>query len=602
MEMGWSKVKIVFLCCLIITWVCGGTAFSVRVVHAFMPIQYSTDFFMAGGSYFPSNMDGTFGSPTSAFVGSPTSSDIADVDGDGDNDIIALRYIAGKWILNVYLFDSVNGYVAYHIDTFPYYYTQYYATALRTGDFNGDGRVDFVVGNVRIFNAKYDSITREWKPESAINIYIQKDSVNFDKIGLDLSSFWFGSQWYFSNHPSQIMGIAVGDVNGDSRSDILMLGYDGQIFGQVFLFVGNGDGTMASPVKILEPKGPGGQNLLWFGTGIALLDIDKDADLDLILGSTNGNLYQAFNDGGGNFTSPTIPFFSFSTGNITPSFDIFDFDKDGDNDLIMGYYSKSVYYFENQDIGLAAPRLISASLPSSNYWIGAPSVENFIQLRPDLYCEQMTYDFGKIELQEVKTKTISLVNNGNADLKINSIVLDQASVGEFSFMSTCNILSPGNSCEINVTFKPTSVGLKGSSLIISSNDQKKNIVEVSLTGEGVVLPSTDKIDVLISNITDPTIVAEVLSVSDNTSNALFNKFSAVLGDLDSIADSMTKAEKLAIYELVLDKLENDILKKTDGFYGGNPNNDWVVTKEGQDFLYPRVIKVIDTVKYEIANL
>ena len=37
------------------------------------------------------------------------------------------------------------------------------------------------------------------------------------------------------------------------------------------------------------------------------------------------------------------------------------------------------------------------------------------------------------------------------------------------------------------------------------------------------------------------------------------------------------------------KLEDDIIAKTDGFFGGHTKNDWVVTQEGQDILYPDLV-------------
>jgi len=37
------------------------------------------------------------------------------------------------------------------------------------------------------------------------------------------------------------------------------------------------------------------------------------------------------------------------------------------------------------------------------------------------------------------------------------------------------------------------------------------------------------------------------------------------------------------------KLEDDLIAKTDGFFGGDTKNDWVVTPEGQDILYPDLV-------------
>jgi len=73
----------------------------------------------------------------------------------------------------------------------------------------------------------------------------------------------------------------------------------------------------------------------------------------------------------------------------------------------------------------------------------------------------------------------------------------------------------------------------------------------------------------------------------NMKNALLNKINAVQG---MIADGL--------YAEALDKLENDILQKTDGCAEtGQPNkNDWIINCEGQSVLYPLVIETIEHVR------
>jgi len=75
--------------------------------------------------------------------------------------------------------------------------------------------------------------------------------------------------------------------------------------------------------------------------------------------------------------------------------------------------------------------------------------------------------------------------------------------------------------------------------------------------------------------------------NQNMKNALINKINAVQG---MIAEGL--------YAEALDKLENDILQKTDGCAEtGRPNrNDWIITCEAQDQVYPLVIETIENVK------
>ncbi|NIP26232.1 MAG: hypothetical protein GWN67_25215, partial [Phycisphaerae bacterium] len=75
--------------------------------------------------------------------------------------------------------------------------------------------------------------------------------------------------------------------------------------------------------------------------------------------------------------------------------------------------------------------------------------------------------------------------------------------------------------------------------------------------------------------------------NENMKNALINKINAVQG---MIAEGL--------YAEALDKLQNDILQKTDGCAEtGQPNkNDWIITCEGQSWLYPLVIETIERVR------
>jgi len=73
----------------------------------------------------------------------------------------------------------------------------------------------------------------------------------------------------------------------------------------------------------------------------------------------------------------------------------------------------------------------------------------------------------------------------------------------------------------------------------------------------------------------------------NMKNALLNKINAVQQMLDK-----------GRYEEALNKLQNNILQKTDGCADtGEPDkNDWIITCEGQSVLYPLIIETIEYIK------
>lgn len=92
------------------------------------------------------------------------------------------------------------------------------------------------------------------------------------------------------------------------------------------------------------------------------------------------------------------------------------------------------------------------------------------------------------------------------------------------------------------------------------------------------------------------------NAGEQRSHALNNKVMAVLEKLNSLTETSTAEEKIAVYSDCINKLQNDILTKADGFYGGNPNNDWIVTQEEQAQLYPKVMELITALQEDMAAL
>lgn len=66
---------------------------------------------------------------------------------------------------------------------------------------------------------------------------------------------------------------------------------------------------------------------------------------------------------------------------------------------------------------------------------------------------------------------------------------------------------------------------------------------------------------------------------------------ALLGKLAEVKEMIAGNLRGAIQ-----KLENDVLAKMDGYFGGNPNNDWIIGHEAQRMLFPMVKALIDQLK------
>ena len=87
-------------------------------------------------------------------------------------------------------------------------------------------------------------------------------------------------------------------------------------------------------------------------------------------------------------------------------------------------------------------------------------------------------------------------------------------------------------------------------------------------------------------------VEEFKEIGERRRDAFHQKLGVIHKKLAEISAGLPAQETAAIYAECLDKLSNDILPKVDGFFGGNPNNDWIVSFEEQNLLYPQITALI----------
>ena len=83
-------------------------------------------------------------------------------------------------------------------------------------------------------------------------------------------------------------------------------------------------------------------------------------------------------------------------------------------------------------------------------------------------------------------KRVNIVNTGEADLVISDISLVWRDSANFSISEfDCDILTPGDTCHVDVRFNPEIIGNKHAMLWITSNDPLNPEEGVSLKGEGL---------------------------------------------------------------------------------------------------------------------
>ncbi|WP_421590319.1 beta strand repeat-containing protein [Shinella sp. M27] len=219
---------------------------------------------------------------------------LADLDGDGDLDVIYASY-----------YDSVvrvltnNGAGGYQAGSPLYVYPG--QVSMTTADVNGDGHMDAVsVGN-----------------NFSITVFLGNGQGGFQSIttNTSLSSLYFGS-------------LALGDMNGDGKLDLVT---SSSGHSAVFVLLGDGEGGFSTESGYdLDP---------WnYPNVVTLADVNGDGKLDALTGNYN-TVSVLLGDGTGHFTSAT----HVSVDRDPKSVVVADINGDGKLDLITGNsFSSSV--------------------------------------------------------------------------------------------------------------------------------------------------------------------------------------------------------------------------------------------------------------------
>lgn len=103
---------------------------------------------------------------------------------------------------------------------------------------------------------------------------------------------------------------------------------------------------------------------------------------------------------------------------------------------------------------------------------------------PKISVSPMSVNLGAAEIgSESDSRPITIKNTGNADLDIDSISIIGANSSEF-FFDACQPVPAGKSCTLSVWFRPSPpYGKKSAAISISSNDPKKPVINVKLSGQ-----------------------------------------------------------------------------------------------------------------------
>jgi hypothetical protein len=255
----------------------------------------------------------SFGSRLDFEVGSlPASVAVADLDGDGRPDITVANF--GDGTLSILRNMSTGGLLTSNSFAAPITLATAGGTAqVVARDIDGDGKVDLVTAN---YSTTSDAVSVFQNTSTPGNITF---APRVDLAGPDDSQ----------------EGLAVGDIDGDGKPDLIVGSYRSANF-SVYRNIGSPGsittGSFAVPVTFVE-------SAQVHRGGIALADIDGDGKLDVaIVGEYSGSLYLYRNlSTPGSFTTSSLaaPVTTFDSGYNSTTVAIGDLDGDGRPDVVI---------------------------------------------------------------------------------------------------------------------------------------------------------------------------------------------------------------------------------------------------------------------------
>src|SRR3984885_9478426 len=292
------------------------------------------------------NGDGTLQQPTVGYAtgGYPYSPAIvADFNGDGFADLLVpnafnLVYLKGygdgtfRSALNYYSPITDNNYA--------------YSLGIATGDFNGDGIPDFVIGNccdstvgVTVFLSRRDGSMQagvnyggggnlyyvavaDFNGDGKLDIAAADESNGVVQIfnGVGDGTFSVGSTFATDTSNTQSDGLVAGDFNHDGHPDLAVQNYTGQNVG---VLINDGTGNFLAPVNYALSAPYSYQ-------GIATADLNGDGNLDLVVPLNNQPAIAILlGNANGTFQAET----DLTVGNRPGSVAIADLNGDGKLDL-----------------------------------------------------------------------------------------------------------------------------------------------------------------------------------------------------------------------------------------------------------------------------
>lgn len=232
----------------------------------------------------------------------PQEADVADLDGDGDQDVVTANLLDQETGSFSVLINQGGGAFAPQLE----YATGKAAVEIKLADFTGDGRPDVVVSNGRSGDT--------WGERSTVTVYRNAGNGTF----VDRRDYDVG----FNSMPEDI---AIADFNGDGLADFAVA--CGNEY-QVYVYLGDGLGSFRLQGAYRAES----------GAYLAAGDMDGDRRTDLVVGNVDAVMILR-NTGSGFSQSAYFSNYPYTVSSVATG----DFDGDGHADFAAAGSWLSVY-------------------------------------------------------------------------------------------------------------------------------------------------------------------------------------------------------------------------------------------------------------------
>jgi hypothetical protein len=445
-------------------------------------------------------------------VGTYSAPAVADMDGDGDLDAIVgaadgtLRYYRGDTMTlpigstnQTGAANPFNG-----IDV-----SDHSAPAL--GDLDGDGDLDAVVGTrdpspLRYFRNTGTSTAPVYAEQTGPYVPLTGAGNPFNGINCDINS-----------------RLALGDVDDDGDLDLV----EGRFDGSSQRYFRN-TGTATAPVYVEQTgaANPFSSVFVGFSSTPTLGDVDGDGDLDALAGNTDGLLIYFKNTG-----TATSPVYVQQTGAANP-WDTFafgtrvapalgDMDRDGDLDAVVGLIDGMLRYYKNTGTATAPVYVeqTGAANPLNNYDVGSIAKPELVDLDRDGDLDAIV-GASNGTLFYFQSNRVPVVNSAISDQTFTGPGVQSYTVSADTFfdlespvLSYSATLTSGAALPAWLSFNPATRQFSGNPLRLEASPLQ---IRVTVNdGQGGI--AFDDFQLTLVNVGDPPVAGnDFYSVNQNT--------------------------------------------------------------------------------------